>query len=137
MDDKRLPKVETSVMSIRTEDVYHSSNGDRWQLLIDPSTQQTLVRHVPKASSGGAATEMPADDFLRIDGPGPEFDAIRRALHTWPPVAPTSRSAGFFWVRGPVRPEPAYWDGERWSMLSSVTAEPVVLAETPLRFEDV
>ena len=87
-------------MSIRTEDVYRSSNGDRWQLLIDPSTQQTLVRHVPNASSGGAATEMPADDFLRIDGPGPEFDAVRRALDTRPPVAPTSRPAGFFWVLG-------------------------------------
>jgi hypothetical protein len=86
---------------------------------------------------------MAPDAFLRIDGPGPEFDAVGRALDTWPPVAPTNRSAGFFWVRGPERPErperpePAYWDGERWSMLSSVTVEPSVLAETPLRFEDV
>jgi hypothetical protein len=124
-------------MSMKSQDVYRSSNGDRWQLLHDSSTQQTLVRHVPNASSGGTATEMPADDFLRIDGQGPEFDAVRRVLNARPSVVPASRSAGFFWVQGSERPEPAYWDGERWSMLTSVTTEPVVLHEGQIRFEDV
>ena len=44
-------------MSIRTEDVYRSSNGDRWQLLFDSSNQKTVVRHLPNASSGGAVSE--------------------------------------------------------------------------------
>jgi hypothetical protein len=67
-------------MSIVTKDVYRSSNGDRWQVLYGSSDQQILVRHLPNASSGGSVSEMPAEDFLRIGGPGPEFDAIRRAL---------------------------------------------------------
>ena len=121
-------------MSIRTEDVYRSSNGDRWQLLFDSSNQRTVVRHLPSASSGGAASEAPADDFLRIGGSGPEFDAVRRALAEWTPLMPASRSSGFFWVQGSERPEPAYWDGERWSMLSPVAAEPLVLDEMPIRF---
>ena len=124
-------------MSIKTEEVYGSSNGDRWQLLQDASTQQILVRHVPNASSGGAATEISVEDFLRIDNQGPEFDAVRRALKASPSAVPAPRSAGLFWVQGSERPEPAYWDGERWSMLSPVTAKPLVLDEGPIRFGDV
>ena len=121
-------------MSIKTEEVYRSSNGDRWQLLQDASTQQVLVRHVPNASSGGAAVEMSVEDFLRIDGQGPEFDAVRLALTARPSVVPARRSTGFFWIQGSEGPEPAYWDGERWSMLSPVTAEPLVLNEAPIKF---
>jgi hypothetical protein len=124
-------------MSVKTEDLYRSSNGDCWQLLHDSSTQRTLVRHVPNTRSGGTATDMTVDEFLRIDGPGPEFDAVRRALNARPSAVPESRSVGFFWVQGSDRPEPAYWDGVRWSMLSPVTAEPLVLHEAPIRFGDV
>jgi hypothetical protein len=123
-------------MNIRAEEVYRSSNGDSWQLVSDPSTQQLLVRHVPNASSGGAAKETPVDDFLRVDGSGPEFAAIRRAAEAWLPDRPAGRSAGFYWVQGVVGAEPAYWNGEAWSRLSPVTSEPVVLADTPLKFED-
>ncbi len=119
-------------MSVRCDDVYRSSNGDRWQLLTDTATKQRFVRHLPNASSGGTAREIPIDDFLRIDGPGPEFDAIRRALETGQSAAPVRRPVGFFWVQGPERPEPAYWDGQRWSMFSPVTIEPQVLVETPI-----
>lgn len=121
-------------MSMTPQDVYRSSNGDRWQLLYESSTHQTIVRHLPNASSGGTASDLPAEAFLRIGGSGPEFDAVRRALGTWPPLLFTGRPAGFFWVQGLDRPEPAYWDGERWSMLLPVTAEPLVLDETPLSF---
>ena len=121
-------------MSITTEEVYRSSNGDRWQVVYDSSNQKTIIRHLPNASSGGAASELPAEDFLRIGGSGPEFDAVRSALSAQPPLVTAVRSAGLFWVQGPERPEPAYWDGERWSMLSPVTAEPLVLDEAPIRF---
>jgi hypothetical protein len=94
-------------MSIKTEEVYRSSNGDRWQLLFDSSNQQTVVRHLPNASSGGAVSEAPAEDFLRIGGSGPEFDAVRRALAVWTPPMPASRSAELFWAQGPERPESA------------------------------
>jgi hypothetical protein len=97
-----------------------------WQLLYDSSGQQRVVRHLPNASSGGAPRDARAEDFLRIGGSGPEFDAVRRALTVWTPLMPASRSAGLFWVQGPERPEPAYWDGERWCMLLPVAAEPSV-----------
>jgi hypothetical protein len=108
-----------------------------WQLLYDSSGQQRVVRHLPNASSGGAPRDARAEDFLRIGGSGPEFDAVRRALAVWTPLMPASRSAGLFWVQGPERPEPAYWDGERWCMLLPVAAEPLVLDEAPIRFAGV
>ena len=121
-------------MSITTEEVYRSSNGDRWQVVYDSSNQKTIIRHLPNASSGGAASELPAEDFLRIGGSGPEFDAVRSALSAKPPLVTAVRPEGLFWVQGPERPEPAYWDGERWSMLLPVTAEPLVFNEAPIRF---
>jgi hypothetical protein len=39
-----------------------------------------LVRHIPNASSGGQTTDTTVADFLSIDGPGPEYAALRRLL---------------------------------------------------------
>jgi transglutaminase-like putative cysteine protease len=62
------------------EDAYISSNGDRWQVVRDPSAGRTVVRHVPNASSGGVAQDFDADAFLSVDGPGPEYAAVRRLV---------------------------------------------------------
>jgi hypothetical protein len=59
---------------------YRSANGDRWQLVRTEGPTMTLVRHVPNASSGGRTTDSTVADFLSIDGPGPEFAALRRLL---------------------------------------------------------
>jgi hypothetical protein len=125
-------------MDVQVHDVYSSSNGDRWQLLRNSWTGQIRVRHVPNTSSGGRPREMAVDDFLRVDGSGPEFTEIRRVLEAWRSAAVLSapRAAGFFWVQGRERPEPAYWDGKRWTVLAAfpTDTEPLVMDESPIRF---
>ncbi len=68
-------------MPISAIDIYRSSNGDRWQMLRDTETGNVTVRHTPNRASGGKATEMSVDEFLSIDGPGPEYAALRRLLN--------------------------------------------------------
>ena len=61
-------------------DVYRSSNGDRWRLITDSVSGRRVVRHEPNTSSGGQITETPVEDFLAVNGPGPEYEALRRLL---------------------------------------------------------
>jgi hypothetical protein len=61
-------------------EVYRSSNGDRWQLVCTRDPASMLVRHIPNASSGGQTSDTNVADFLSIDGPGPEYAALRRLL---------------------------------------------------------
>ena len=69
-------------MAVSVTDIYRSSNGDRWRLIRDPDSGRTLVRHEPNPSSGGRVTDTDVDDFLSVDGSGPEFTALRRILNT-------------------------------------------------------
>ena len=66
-------------MPIVTEDIYRSANGDRWKLVRDTATGRALVRHEANVA-GGNVLETEVEGFLRIDGPGPEFAALRRLL---------------------------------------------------------
>ena len=61
-------------------DIYRSSNGDRWRLVRDRETGRRLVRHEPNAASGGRVTETSLEEFLAVNGAGPEYDALRRML---------------------------------------------------------
>ena len=72
-------KQEEPVAQVTSTDIYRSSNGDRWRLISDPSGQRR-VRHEPNPASGGQATETPVEDFLAVNGPGPEYGALRRML---------------------------------------------------------
>ena len=67
-------------MTAIEEDIYRSANGDRWKLVRDTGTGRVMVRHEANAASGGNVLETEVEDFLRIDGPGPEFAALRRLL---------------------------------------------------------
>lgn len=49
--------LESGIMTILTADFYHSSNGDRWQLVRDTDTDRRIVRHEPNISSGGRVTD--------------------------------------------------------------------------------
>ena len=69
-------------MALSITQIYRSSNGDRWSLVRDSETGHAFVRHEPNASSGGRATDTDVDDFLSIDGHGPEFAALRRLLES-------------------------------------------------------
>ena len=67
-------------MALPAENIYRSSNGDRWILIRDTSTGRAGVRHEPNPSSGGRVTDMDVEEFLRVDGSGPEFAALRQIL---------------------------------------------------------
>jgi hypothetical protein len=72
-----LAKAEASATST---DIYRSSSGDRWRLIIDPVSRQRLVRHEPNRASVGQVTEVTVEEFLAVNGPGPEFEALRRII---------------------------------------------------------
>jgi hypothetical protein len=67
--------VTTSIV----QELYHSSNGDRWALAKD-SSGRLLVVHHPNQSSGGRCSEISLDVFLSRAGHGPEQQALLRAL---------------------------------------------------------
>lgn len=60
--------------------IYRSSNGDDWLLRTDAGTGKVSVVHRPNASSGGAESTTPVDEFLERGGGGPEVQAVRTAL---------------------------------------------------------
>ncbi|MGI4796721.1 MAG: hypothetical protein ACRYG8_22220 [Janthinobacterium lividum] len=64
----------------QVDDIYRSSNGDLWQLVRETSPNQCLVRHTPNLSSGGAVSDMSVNEFLAINGSGPEHGALRLLL---------------------------------------------------------
>lgn len=62
--------------------VFHASgNGDRWLLVHDSGSGQTLVRHQGNAASGGHVTDMAIGAFLDA-GHGPEQQALLRLAAT-------------------------------------------------------
>lgn len=69
-------------MAASITEIYRSSNGDRWQLVRTSDPASSLVRHIPNASSGGRTSDITVADFLSIDGPGPEYTALRRLLES-------------------------------------------------------
>ena len=67
-------------MEQAAQEIYRSSNGDRWTLIRDVSAGRVFVRHEPNSSSGGQVTDTDVDAFLSVAGSGPEFAALRRLL---------------------------------------------------------
>lgn len=67
-------------MTLSTENIYSSSNGDRWRLVRDSTNGRVFVRHEANPSSGGKVTETDVEEFLNVGGSGPEYTALRRIL---------------------------------------------------------
>ena len=67
-------------MALSTENFYRSSNGDRWQLIRDPASGRSFVRHEPNLSSGGRITDTDVEEFLNRTGSSPENSRIAGAL---------------------------------------------------------
>jgi hypothetical protein len=67
-------------VTVSMQEIYRSSNGDRWLLLQDSESGRSIVRHMANRSSGAAVTDMDVLDFLSQDGSGPEFGALRLLL---------------------------------------------------------
>ena len=67
-------------MALSVQDFYRSSNGDRWQLVHDPASGRSFVRHEPNLASGGQITETDVEEFLNRTGTSPENLALRALL---------------------------------------------------------
>jgi len=67
-------------MALSVQDFYRSSNGDRWQLVHDPASGRSFVRHEPNLASGGRISEFEVDEFLDRTGTSPENLALRALL---------------------------------------------------------
>src|ERR1700676_4333306 len=67
-------------MSLSTQHIYRSANGDRWLLMTDTASGRKFVRHEANQSSGGRITDTDVKDFLDIGGSGPEFSALRNLI---------------------------------------------------------
>lgn len=67
-------------MTISAEDFYRSSNGDRWQLILDDETGHYSVRHEPNLASGGRVTEVGVAVFLSRSGSSPQAVALQQLL---------------------------------------------------------
>ena len=67
-------------MTLHTDLIYRSQNGDVWHLLREAPSARILVRHTANAPSGGRVTNLPIEEFLFINGAGPEHAALRTLL---------------------------------------------------------
>jgi hypothetical protein len=68
-------------MEQAAQEIYRSSNGDRWILIRETGAGRLFVRHEANPSSGGQVTDTDVDAFLSVAGSGPEFAALRRLLN--------------------------------------------------------
>ena len=69
-------------MALRTREIYHSANGDRWLLAHDPDSGRVFVRHEPNLPSGGQVADIEIGAFLFAAGNGPEKQELLRLIGT-------------------------------------------------------
>ena len=80
-------------MALRTKELYHSSNGDRWYLARDPDTGQVFVKHQANLPSGGHVADIEVGVFLS-QGNGPEEQELFRLLGTLVGESPGAPKTG-------------------------------------------
>ena len=71
-----------ALVTVRTREIYHSANGDRWLLARDPDTGRVFVRHEPNLPSGGQVADIEIGAFLIAAGNGPEKQELLRLIGT-------------------------------------------------------
>ena len=74
--DHAVPELHQQEAS--KNEVYRSSNGDRWLLIHGVAGMS--VRHEPNVSSGGQASEANVESFLLHMGGTPQAESVLRAL---------------------------------------------------------
>lgn len=57
-----------------------SSNGDRWFLGMDETSEESFVLHRANLPSGGHETRTPVEEFLNTRPFGPEREALLALL---------------------------------------------------------
>ena len=69
-------------MSQALRELYRSSNGDRWVLVLNDANGRPQVLHEPNRSSGGRASRTEIGDFLIRDAHGPQHAELLRLIGT-------------------------------------------------------
>jgi hypothetical protein len=69
-------------VTIRSREIYHSPNGDRWLLAHDIDSGRVFVRHEPNLPSGGQVVDIEIGAFLVAVGNGPEKQELLRLIAT-------------------------------------------------------
>lgn len=68
------------MVTLHTDLIYGNQNGDVWHLLREAPSACIVVRHTVNAASGRRVTDLPVEEFLSINGAGPEHAALRVLL---------------------------------------------------------
>jgi hypothetical protein len=74
--------------------LYQSSNADCWYLCRSRSNQ-VVVKHEPKLSSGGKASQIEVRDFLAEQNQGPEHQALLELIGQLVPFVGLVSGASF------------------------------------------
>jgi hypothetical protein len=80
-------------MSVKSRQLYSSTNGDRWLLCHQSDTQRVFIKHEPNVPSGGHVSEIDIGTFLSRGPLNPEHQALLRliaALTDGDPETPTA-----------------------------------------------
>jgi hypothetical protein len=67
---------------VRTREIYHIANADRWFLAVDSDADRVFVRHEPNLPSGGQVADIEIGAFLIGAGSGPEKQQLLRLIGT-------------------------------------------------------
>jgi hypothetical protein len=69
-------------VALETRELYHSSNGDRWQLARDPGSGRVFIKHESNIAAGGRITDIEIGAFLIGSRQGPEHTELLRLIGT-------------------------------------------------------
>ena len=80
LESNELVKKPAMTASRPPSHFYESSNGDVWSLVYDANSGRPSVMHQPNAGSGGKASYIDVDHFLRESPGGPQHLALKRLM---------------------------------------------------------
>ena len=61
-------------------ELYRSTNGDRWSLILDDALDAPQILHEPNQASGGQSSRIDIGDFLIRDAHGPQHAELLRLI---------------------------------------------------------
>ncbi len=68
-------------MPTAMRELYSSSNGDRWFLVLERRSRRIFIRHEPNVASGGDTSLIEIGEFLTRNH-GPEHQELLRLIGT-------------------------------------------------------
>jgi hypothetical protein len=74
-------------MPVESAELYTSSNGDRWLLVLEHRSGRVFIQHEPNIASGGDSSLMEIGEFL-MQNHGPQHNELLRLIGTLVKPAP-------------------------------------------------